>query len=118
MLVPSRLNEYPVGTTSPTTDLEQLSRSSFSIKDGSALSDANNRKAEQDRKQQHLQDLAGRERADHGVGNDVEEEIDGLLRLGLFGVGGHRLRVGRGAAKTCARPHQIADDKPNHQREG
>jgi len=39
MLVPSRLNEYPVGTTSPTTDLEQPSRSSFSISEGSALSD-------------------------------------------------------------------------------
>ena len=39
MLVPSRLKEYPVGTTSPTTDFEAPSRSSFSISWGSALSE-------------------------------------------------------------------------------
>ena len=58
-----------------------------------ALAEAHQREAEQDREQQHLQDLALREGADHGVGNDVQEEIDALLRLGLLGVAGDRLRV-------------------------
>ena len=39
MFVPSRLNEYPDGTTSPTTDFEQPSRSSFCINGTSADSD-------------------------------------------------------------------------------
>jgi hypothetical protein len=56
--------------------------------------------------------------ADDGVGNDVQEEIDALLRLGLLGVIGHRLRIGHGAAEARARPHQIADEEPDHQREG
>ena len=37
--MPSRLNEYPVGMTIPTTPREQPSRSSFSIMRGSTDSD-------------------------------------------------------------------------------
>ena len=50
-----------------------------------ALAKAHHRKAEQDRKQQNLQDFAACEGADHGVGDDVKEEIDALLGLGLLG---------------------------------
>ena len=83
-----------------------------------ALAEAHHRKAEQDREEQHLQDLAGRERADHGVGNDVQEEVDALLRLGLLGVAGHLGRVRCGAAEARARPHQITDNKSDQQRKG
>src|SRR5271157_1019278 len=38
-LLPSVLNVYPVGTTSPTSDFEQPSRSSFAINVGIAVSD-------------------------------------------------------------------------------
>ena len=58
-----------------------------------ALAETHQRKAEQDRKQQDLQDFALREGADDGIGNDVQEEIDALLRLGLLGVAGDRLRI-------------------------
>ena len=83
-----------------------------------ALAEAHQREAEQDREQQHLQDFALREGADHGVGNDVQEEVDALLRLGLLGVAGDRLRVRHGAAEARAGPDHIADDKTDHQREG
>ena len=46
-----------------------------------ALAERHDREAEQNREQQNLEDFAGRERADHGVGNDVEDEIDAFLRL-------------------------------------
>ena len=39
MLVPSKLKEYPAGTTRPTTDLEQPIFSNFFINDGKAASD-------------------------------------------------------------------------------
>src|SRR5437870_3781145 len=39
MEVPSRLNEYPEGTTRPTTDFEQPSSSSFRISPGRAGSE-------------------------------------------------------------------------------
>ena len=83
-----------------------------------ALAKAHHRKAEQDREQQNLQYLAICEGADHRVGNDVQEEIDALLRFGLLGVAGHRLRIGHGAAKAGAWANQIADGEPDHQREG
>ncbi len=82
------------------------------------LAERHQRKPEQDREQENLQDFAGRKRADHRVGNDVQEEVDGLLRLRLLGIIGHGLGVGHGAAEARAGPHQVADQKPDHQREG
>ena len=79
---------------------------------------AHERKAEQDREQQHLQDFALREGADDGVGNDVQEEIDALLGLGLLGEAGDLGRVGHRAAKAVARLDHIADEQPDHQRKG
>ena len=83
-----------------------------------ALAETHQRKAEQDRKQQDLEDFALREGADDGIGNDMQEEIDALLRFGLLGVAGDRLRVRHAAAETRAGPDHIADDKTDHQREG
>ena len=48
-----------------------------------ALAQREQREAEQDRQEQHLQDLAFGERADHGVGNDIQEVVDGAMLLGL-----------------------------------
>ena len=75
-------------------------------------------KAEQNRKQQNLQDLARREGADDGIGNDMQEEIDAFLGLGLLGIAGYRLRIGHGAAEARARTHHVSDDQPDHKREG
>jgi hypothetical protein len=76
------------------------------------------RKTEQDRKQQHLQDFAGRESADHRVRNDMQEEIDRLLGFRLLGKTSHFARVGQRTAETAARPDHITDDKSDHQCEG
>ena len=83
-----------------------------------ALAEAHQRKAEQDREQQDLEDFALREGADHRIGNDVQEEVDRLLRFGLLGVAGDRLRVRHAAAEARAGPDQIADEQTDHQREG
>ncbi|OIQ67277.1 hypothetical protein GALL_511450 [mine drainage metagenome] len=80
-----------------------------------AFAKAHEGKAEQDRKQQHLQDLATCEGADHRVGDDVKKEVDALLGLGLLGVIGHRLRIGHRAAKAHARAHQVSDGEPDNQ---
>ena len=83
-----------------------------------ALAEAHDRKAEQDRKQQHLQDFTLRESADDSVGNDVQEEVDALLGLGLLGKARDLGRIGHGAAETRTRLGEIADEEPEHQREG
>ncbi len=83
-----------------------------------ALAEPHDREAEQHREQQHLQDLALREGADHGVGNDVQHEVDALLRLGLLGIAGDRLGVRRSIAEARAGLHQIADQQSDHQGEG
>ncbi len=60
-----------------------------------AFAERHQRKAEQDGEQQHLQDVAAGQRADHAVGNDVKDEIDRLLRFRLLDVGRNCGRVGR-----------------------
>jgi hypothetical protein len=52
------------------------------------LADQGQRQAEQDRDQQHLQDLALGEGADHGGRDDVHQEADDRLVVGLGGVFG------------------------------
>src|SRR6185312_3388728 len=83
-----------------------------------ALAETHQREAEQNRKQQDLEDFALREGADDGIRNNMQEEIDALLRLGLLGVAGDGLRVRHAAAESRAGPDHIADDKTDHQREG
>ena len=68
-----------------------------------ALAKGHQRETEQDRKQQDLQDFAAREGADHRIRNDVQEEIDALLRLRLLGETGYLRRIGRGTAETARR---------------
>ncbi len=83
-----------------------------------AFAERHQRKAEQDREQENLQDLAGRKRADDGVGNDVQEEVDAFLFARLLGVGGDLVSAGHRAAEARAGPGQVADDKPDDEREG
>src|SRR5206468_11546641 len=73
---------------------------------------------EQDREQQNLKDFALREGADDGIGNDVQEKVDRLLRFRLFGIAGNRLCVRHAAAETRAGPDQVTDEETDHQREG
>ncbi len=54
------------------------------------LPHAGEAQAEQDRKQQHLQNLALGKRIDHGVGDDVQQEGDDILVRGVD-VGGDGL---------------------------
>jgi hypothetical protein len=83
-----------------------------------AFAERHQRKAEEDRKQQDLQDLAGRKRADHGVGNDVQEEVDAFLFARLLGVGGDLVGAGHRTAETRAGFHQVSDHKSDDEREG
>src|SRR5207248_4556274 len=83
-----------------------------------ALAEPHQRKAEQDREQQNLKDLALRKGPDDGIGNDVQEKVDRLLRFRLFGIAGNRLRVRHAAAETRAGPDQVTDEETDHQREG
>ncbi len=71
------------------------------------------RKAEQDRKQQHLQNVAFGESVDHGIGNDVHHKVGHALRFGLSGVLRHGFRVERSGIdiESCARLYDIS----NHQ---
>ena len=48
----------------------------------------------------------------------LQDEIDRLLRFGLLGVGGDRCRIGHAPPKPVPDLDQIADDQPDHQREG
>src|SRR5665213_2345291 len=78
-----------------------------------ALAERHQRKAEQDREQQYLHDVTARQRADHAVRNDVEEEIDRLLRLRLLDVACDRRRVRLGG-QPVADLDQIAHQQPDH----
>ena len=75
------------------------------------------RKAEQHRKQQHLKDLAFGKGIDHGVGNDVQQKIDGALRMRGGRVTGERLGIQRGDVDVHPRTrleridHDDADDQ-------
>ncbi len=84
-----------------------------------ALAQRHQRKAEQDGEQQHLQDVAPREGADHAVGDDVQEEIDRLLRFCLLDVAWppppHPAVRSRSRAPDL---DQVADDQADDQREG
>ena len=57
------------------------------------------RQAEQDREEQHLEDLAAGERAHDRVGDDVQEEIDRRERFRARGVAGDVLRIERAARR-------------------
>src|SRR5581483_2323197 len=64
-----------------------------------------------------LQDIAARQRTDDAVGNDVEHEVNGLVRRRLLDVVRHRRRV-RFCGKAMADLEQIAHGQADHQSKG
>lgn len=80
-----------------------------------AFTHRHQRKAEQDGEQQHLQDVAARERADEAVRNDVENEIDGLLRFRLLDIGCDRRGIRLGG-EPVTYLNQIAHQQAKDQR--
>ena len=60
------------------------------------LAEIGDGKARQDRDQQHLQQIAARQRPDVAVGNDPHQMRDDALFLGLGDVGRDRFRIDRG----------------------
>ena len=73
-----RLHDDP---DQPKSAWQRLSRTSSTRL--AALAERLQREAEQHREEQHLQDVALREGADDGVGDDVQQELDRALLLGL-----------------------------------
>ena len=75
------------------------------------------READEHRHEDHAQDAASRKRADHGVRNDVQEEVGDGLRLGLTGIASHRARIARRrsrvepGARLRERAHHQADEQ-------
>ena len=69
-----------------------------------AVAQPQQRQAEEHREQQHLQDLAARERADDRVGDDVQQEVDRAQMLGAARVGGNGTQVRRRRIETDAAP--------------
>ena len=82
-----------------------------------AFAEHGQREREQDREEQHLQDLALGEGADDGVGNDVHQEFDRALLPGLRGVDLDRFGIDRAHVDVHADAglqdvdHDQADDQ-------
>jgi hypothetical protein len=76
-------------------------------------------KAEQDREQQHLQDLALGESVHDGVGNDVQQEIGGGLHLARRRVlrDGLGIESGRVDVHSSARLQDVDHHQPHDQGE-
>lgn len=72
------------------------------------------REAEQDRKQEHLQDIPVRQRADDAFGNEVKDEIDGSCGLVQFHTVGKFRGIGLGG-KATADLEQTAHNQAEHQ---
>jgi hypothetical protein len=72
---------------------------------------------EQDGHEQHLQDLALGEGADHGRRDDVHQELDRALLAGLGGVGLDRRRIERRRVDVHpgTRLPQVDHDQADHQ---
>ena len=80
---------------------------------------AQQRQAEENGHEQHLDDLALRERADHRVGNDVENEVDAVQLLRGVGVGRDRLQVrgGRVEHDSGSGLHDVDHDQADGERQ-
>ncbi|VXC76978.1 conserved hypothetical protein [Sphingomonas sp. 8AM] len=81
--------------------------------------DETDRDAEQDRYQQHLQDIALRQGGDQRVRDDVEQETGQRRIMRLGGIIGDRAGIERGGIDVhpCPRLDDIGDDHPDDQRE-
>ena len=90
------------------------------VHDGPAVvADAPQRQAEQHREQEHLQDVAFGERADEGLGDDVQQGVDDRHALRGVRVAGDGLGVERSrrGMETGARREDVRDDESDQQRE-
>ena len=76
-------------------------------------------KAEENGEQQYLQDVALGKGVDHGVGNDIEQELGGALHLARAGVGDQRFGVQRRRIDVHAGAwlHQVHDQQSDDQRQ-
>ena len=85
-----------------------------------ALAERLQSECEQDREEQHLQDFTGRKCADHRVGNDVHQELESALLLGLRHEALDRLGVERLDVDVHAGAglQGIHDDEADDQRDG
>ena len=84
------------------------------------LADEAERRAEEHRQHQHLQDVAVGEGADEGRGDDVEQEADRAVDLlRALGVGRQRARVERARVDVhpVARAEGVGDDDAEDQRD-
>ena len=96
------------------------SRSRRSTRGTPLVAESAQRQAEQDRKRQHLEDLAAGERAHRRVGDDVQQVVHRRERLPARCVGGDLLRVERLNVRVDpgARAHDVDHDQADHQGEG
>ena len=78
------------------------------------------RHPEEDRKEQHLQDVAARERVGHVLGDDVEQKVGGAEGVPGGGVVGDGAGVERRRVDVHpgARLHELADQQAEGEREG
>ena len=83
------------------------------------LPEAAQRQPEQDRQQQHLQNLALREGAHKCLGDQVQQEVHRahLFRGGRVFGQPTWIQLGRVRMKTCSRREHIRDDEPDDEGE-
>jgi hypothetical protein len=97
---------------------EHLGRLIDGVRDRlTGLAEQRDGKAGQDRDQQHLQQVAARERTEITVGNDREQMLDdaGLLCLGDVGGDGFRIDGGRIDIEPATGLEDFANQQPNGQ---
>jgi hypothetical protein len=89
------------------------------LQSAAALPEPMQRKAEQQREQQYLQDLAFRKGVDDCDRNNVEHKIHDALLLSSLRVRLHGTRIERSDidVHALARSDQIDNDQANHQRD-
>ena len=82
------------------------------------LAEKSDGKARQDRDQQHLQQVAARQRAEITVGDDPHQMRDDAVFLGLGDVGRDRFRIDRGRidVEAGAGLEDFADDQADRER--
>ncbi|MGF6663394.1 vacuolar-type H+-ATPase subunit I/STV1 [Paraburkholderia atlantica] len=85
-----------------------------------ALAEQRQRRAEQHREHEDLQDVAGRERVDRRIGDDLQQEARSVLQaLRVLGIGGERRRVERTQVHVHAgaRTRRVSEHRADHERD-